>query len=103
MKTYDEVYELLSKSILERFRVVKDQLGPDVKLKDDLELDSLDMADLLCEIEDQYGKEIIDGFNGDKELQQKWYEAYNGTMDDMCKFFLEAINKLEEQDDSKMS
>lgn len=111
MKTYEDVWKILTTSMLERFRVTEEQLVPTTSFKEDLELDSLDMTDLLCEIEDQYGCELINTSSmndanvskEEKELAMGWYEAANGTMDDMCKYLLKVINKIEEENDSKMS
>ena len=93
MKTYDEVYELLTESILARFRVKREQIVPEAKIKEDLELDSLDMADLICEIEDRYGEELVP--NDDKDVVGKYQVASSGTIDDMVKFLLEVVNKKE--------
>lgn len=93
MKTYDEVYQLLCESILARFRVTKDQLKPEAKLMEDLKLDSLDFADLICEIEDRYGQELVP--NDDNEIVDAYHKACAGTMRDMTEFLLEIVNKEE--------
>lgn len=98
MKTYDEVYEMLVESLLARFRVKREDLKPTTKLRADLKLDSLDIIDLLCEIEDRYGEELVD--NDNKELAKRFYTAINGTMQDTANFFLEVINEKEKEKDN---
>lgn len=91
MKTYtnEEIYEqLLVPSILERFRVTKDDIKPETTFVDDLGLDSLDLADLACEIEERYGAELV---NNEKPATVKIYQtACMGTLNDM----VEAIQHL---------
>lgn len=107
MKRYEtaqEVYEeLIIPSILERFRVVREQLHPDVEFINDLELDSLDLNDLICEIEDRWGGELV---NNDKtETVSKYQAACMGTAMQMAECVKELIDmKLnEDNNDTEMS
>lgn len=52
-ETPDEIIETLY-GFLERFPKAAGNLGPDTKLADDLSLDSVNLMELLVEIEDHY-------------------------------------------------
>ena len=54
METADEVIEALHKILVRDFELDPAQLVPDARLREDLELDSLDAADLLIGIEKKY-------------------------------------------------
>jgi len=48
------VYQLL----MDQFEIDVDQLAPEARLRDDLDLDSLDAADLLIALEKRFGVRI---------------------------------------------
>lgn len=61
-----ELMDLLARS----YRTVKQRslsLSPDLRLGEDLDLDSLDAIDLLAVIEEELGVEIIDSVSTDLE------------------------------------
>ena len=78
--TYDDMYAIVIKVLVEDFKKDIDSLKPETELKEDLNLDSLDRVDFLCAVEAEYGDDNCEGEGTDltvKELgniieQQKW-------------------------------
>lgn len=61
--TKNEVLDHLKKVLIDLFELEEEQLTPDAKLYDDLDIDSIDTIDLLIELKKYVGKEIaIDEF-----------------------------------------
>ena len=90
--TFDEIYNnILVPSITARFTIDKSKIKPEASFKKDLELDSLDMVDLICEIEDKYGKELID--DSDEKTVEEFQRTSTGTLADMTNLLLTKINK----------
>lgn len=56
MANFDKVKEI----IVERLGVDADKVTPEASFKDDLGADSLDIAELVMELEDEFGMEIPD-------------------------------------------
>ncbi|MGY3777545.1 acyl carrier protein [Isobaculum melis] len=55
-----EVFEKVAKLIVERFGVDEDKVTPELTFKEDLGADSLDIVELVMELEDEFGTEISD-------------------------------------------
>ena len=78
--TKEEIYEtLVVPALINCFPLEKSNISMDTKFKEDLKLDSLDMLDLLCDIEENYGEELV---STDDE-KKKFYSAVNGTVSDL--------------------
>ncbi|GEK91696.1 acyl carrier protein [Alkalibacterium kapii] len=58
--TKQEVYEKVQAIIVERLGVDEDKISRDTSFKDDLGADSLDVVELVMEMEDTFGREISD-------------------------------------------
>ncbi|MDZ7835327.1 MAG: acyl carrier protein [Alkalibacterium sp.] len=58
--TEQEVFEKVQAIIVERLGVDEDKVSRDTTFKDDLGADSLDVVELVMEMEDTFGKEISD-------------------------------------------
>lgn len=56
--TKTEVLDHLKKVLIDLFELEEEQLTPDAKLYDDLDIDSIDTIDLLIELKKYVGKEI---------------------------------------------
>lgn len=56
----NEVFEKVAKLIVERFGVDEDKVTPELTFKEDLGADSLDIVELVMELEDEFGTEISD-------------------------------------------
>lgn len=56
----NQVYEDIKGLIVDRLGVDEDRVNQKTSLKDDLGADSLDVVELVMEIEDKYGLEISD-------------------------------------------
>ncbi|MCC5888977.1 MAG: acyl carrier protein [Alkalibacterium sp.] len=55
-----ETFEKVKNIIVERLGVDEDKITRDTTFKDDLGADSLDIVELVMELEDTFGKEISD-------------------------------------------
>ena len=88
MKTYDEVFELTKNIMLKLFRLQEYQIVPDANIRNELNLDSLDGIDFLCELEAIYGKELVS--DADKE---DFYKTIKGTINDLVLYLTVIINK----------
>ncbi|HLQ74644.1 MAG TPA: acyl carrier protein [Alloiococcus sp.] len=56
----EEVYEKVKTIIVERLGVDEDKISRDISFQDDIGADSLDVVELVMEMEDYFGKEISD-------------------------------------------
>lgn len=90
-KTKEEIYNAVVLAIIERFDKPKDSLVLEARLVEDLNLDSLDKVDLLCELEDMYGEELITDENEEDEQSFKGTE----TIQDIVDLTYKIINKKE--------
>ena len=55
-----EVLERVTKIIVDRLGVEESEVTPEASFKDDLGADSLDVVELVMELEDEFGMEISD-------------------------------------------
>ncbi len=60
MQQVNDVVQGVHQLLIEQFEIEADQLTPDAKLRDDLDLDSLDAADLLIALEKKFGVRIAE-------------------------------------------
>jgi acyl carrier protein len=58
MMTRKEVYVSLSEYLRDLFEVPAEDITPDAKLYEDLDLDSIDAVDLVVKLQDLTGKKI---------------------------------------------
>lgn len=58
--TEQDVFEKVQAIIVERLGVDEDKITRDTTFKDDLGADSLDVVELVMELEDTFGREISD-------------------------------------------
>ena len=58
--TRDEVLERIRAHLAEELVVDPSRIGDDTRFKEDLEADSLDLVELVVELEDNYGIRIPD-------------------------------------------
>jgi acyl carrier protein len=58
--TRDEVLQRIREHLAEELEVDADRVGEDTRFKEDLEADSLDLVELVVELEDRYGIRIPD-------------------------------------------
>lgn len=93
MKTYDEILDKIQTCINESFNIPKDKITPKTLIFEELELDSLDRVDILVWMEKDYGTTSM--FDEDEEAKKRFSEIK--TIDDLTKFFMDIINKLEEK------
>ncbi len=56
----EDIMERVTKIIVDRLGVEESQVTPDASFKDDLGADSLDVVELVMELEDQFDMEISD-------------------------------------------
>lgn len=98
--TYDDMYAIIIKVLVEDFKKDIDGLKPETELKEDLNLDSLDRVDFLCAVEAEYGDDIFDEDEDEdvtikKQKQQEFYRAK--TIDSFTVCLLKAVNEYEEK------
>lgn len=51
----DEVMDLVRKHLVEELELSPEQIVPEARFKEDFDADSLDLYELVMELEDQYG------------------------------------------------
>ena len=98
--TYDDMYAIVIKVLVEDFKKDIDGLKPETELKEDLNLDSLDRVDFLCAVDAEYGDDIFDEDEDEdvtirKQKQQEFYTAK--TIDSFTICLLKAVNEYEER------
>jgi acyl carrier protein len=68
--TYDAVYQLISETLVTKFRVPAEEIKPEATVGA-LELDSLALAELAVTVEEELGIEVAeDGANGTTTLAE---------------------------------
>ncbi len=55
-----DVYEMVKKIIMERLDVEEDKVTYEASIRDDLGADSLDLVEIVMELEDEFGVEVDD-------------------------------------------
>ena len=98
--TYDDMYAIVIKVLVEDFKKDIDGLKPETELKEDLNLDSLDRVDFLCAVEAEYGDDVFDededqDADTKKQRQQEFYTTK--TIDSFTVCLLKAVNEYEEK------
>ena len=58
--TREEVYERVKEVLSEQLGVDEDNITEEASFQEDLEADSLDLVELIMELEDQFGLKISD-------------------------------------------
>ncbi len=58
--TREEVLQRIREHLAEELEVEPDRIAEDTRFKEDLEADSLDLVELVVELEDRYGIRIPD-------------------------------------------
>ena len=56
----DSVFERVKRMLKDNYGLEDDQITPDARLKDDLNLDSLDQTELIMALEEEFEGEISD-------------------------------------------
>ena len=56
----EEVYERVKEVLTEQLGVEEDQVTEEASFQEDLDADSLDLVELIMELEDQFGIKITD-------------------------------------------
>ncbi len=56
----DEVFEQVKAIVIELLDVDEDKITMDARFREDLEADSLDLVELIMEVEERFGGEISD-------------------------------------------
>lgn len=67
------MYNMVVDSIINLLGKNKDEISPDTNMVEELQMDSLDAVDILCDIEEKIGFEIIE--NGNEEQKQAFYNT----------------------------
>lgn len=81
MHTYDEIYKQVVEILVADFECPREQLTPEVKLFEDLDLDSIDAVDLIVRLQ-----KIIDRKVDPQDFKQI------RTLDDVVKVIEKLIN-----------
>ncbi|AUH50898.1 acyl carrier protein [Chromobacterium sp. ATCC 53434] len=78
--TKDELFERLSKVLQETFEIEADAIRPDARLREDLDIDSIDAVDLIVQFRPLIGKRLQpDVFKSVRTLQDV-VDALHGLM-----------------------
>lgn len=102
--TYDEIYAIVIKVLVEDFKKSIEDLKPETNIKEELCLDSLDRVDFLCAVEEIYGDEVfemdeesedLEVIKKNKKKQQEFYTTKTIHTFTIC--LLEAVNEYEEK------
>ena len=97
--TRQEVYEtLVVPALVERFQLVPEEIALSSHFKNDLKLDSLDLVDFLCEVEDMYDGNIV--LDRSEENTKAIYKAARGTVQDIVDVLLIIINDFEKENNN---
>lgn len=56
----DEVMTLVRRHLSEELEVAPDRIQPEVRFREDLDADSLDLYELVMELEDHYGIKVAE-------------------------------------------
>ena len=56
----EEVYERVKEVLAEQLGVEESEITPEASFQEDLDADSLDLVELIMELEDQFGVKISD-------------------------------------------
>jgi len=54
----EAVFNVIKERLISEFKVASDLIEPDKHLSDDLDLDSLDMVDLIINLQDHIGEKV---------------------------------------------
>ncbi len=54
----EEVVKIVNEFLIEEIEVDEDRISPDARIKDDLEIDSLDFVDIVVIVENNFGFKI---------------------------------------------
>jgi acyl carrier protein len=87
MMTDAEVIKRINELLIEEFELKPEQMNPEARFREDLELDSLDAVDMVVVLEQAFGFKI------------KKDEAFQSirTLEDLYAFVLDKMNEAEKQ------
>ncbi|MBQ9430219.1 MAG: acyl carrier protein [Kiritimatiellae bacterium] len=84
MHSYDEIYKTISEILVSDFEIKPEQIKPEVKLFEDLDLDSIDAVDLIVRLQKIIKRKV----NADDFKQIR-------TLDDVVKVVERLVNAPE--------
>ena len=82
MHSYDEIYQTISGILVSDFEIKPEQIKPEVKLFEDLDLDSIDAVDLIVRLQKIINRKV----NADDFKQIR-------TLDDVVKVIERLVNE----------